>query len=80
MTLREVCEVGYACGLSTIQEAIFNAELHWDMFTTIIDIDKDFNKLYEECDQLIPEWRKKDILIHNVFPDIHDDLPDLIND
>lgn len=80
MTLKEVCEIGYACGLTTIQEAIFNAELHWDVFTTFNDFDKDFNNLYEECDSIDPEWDKKDILIQSVFPDIHDDFPDFIND
>ena len=80
MTLKEVCEIGYSCGLTTIQEAILNAELHWDVFTTFSDFDKDFNKLYEECDQLIPEWGKKDILIQGVFPDIEDVFPDFEHD
>ena len=80
MTLKEVCEIGYACGLTTIQEAIFNAELHWDVFTTFNDFEEDFNKLYNECDSIDPEWGKKDILIQSVFPDIHDDFPDFIND
>lgn len=80
MTLKEVCEIGYACGLTTIQEAVLNAELHWDVFTSFNDFDNDFNKLYDELFEIVPEWEKKDILIQGVFPDIHDDLPDFAND
>lgn len=76
MTLKEICEIGYDCGLITIQEAILNAELHWDMFTTPTDIDKDFNSIYNELDEIDPDWGEKDILIREVFPDIRDGFPD----
>lgn len=80
MTLKEICEVGYDCGLITIQEAVLDAERHWDVFTTVNDFDKDFNKLYDECDSIDPEWDKKDILIQSVFPDIEDVFHDFEHD
>ncbi len=76
MTLKEVCEIGYACGLTTIQEAVLDAERHWDVFTTFNDFDKDFNKLYDELFEIAPEWEKKDILIQSIFPDIKDVFSD----
>lgn len=76
MTLKEICEVGYACGLTTIQEAILNAELHWDIWTTPTDIDKDFNSIYNEFNEIDSDCDKKDLLIHEIFPDIKDVFSD----
>ena len=70
MSLYDICDIGLSCGLTTIQEAILNAELHWDVFTTIDDYHDYFKKLYEELNEIDPDWDKKDILIKDIFPDI----------
>ena len=28
MTLKEACDIGYACGLETVDEAVLNVEIH----------------------------------------------------
>jgi len=76
MTLKEICEVGYACGDLTLLQAVLTAELHWDVFTTVNDFNEDFKKLYDELNEIAPDWDKKDIFIRDIFPDIKDEFPE----
>lgn len=56
MTLKEVCEIADACGLTTVGEAVMNAELHYDALVSIDDMEKEFDELYREVKALGPEW------------------------
>ncbi len=66
MKLKEICEIADACGLETVGEAVMNAELHYDAFVSIDDMNKEFEELYREAKALGPEWES--ISIYTIIP------------
>lgn len=48
MKLKDALEMGYDCGLETVEEAIINIELHASNLFPYQDIAKELDELYNE--------------------------------
>lgn len=49
MKLRDACKIGYDCGLRTIEEAIFNIELHAVSLFSYSEIFQELKELRDEA-------------------------------
>ena len=49
MKLKEACDIGYACGLSTVDEAILNVEIHCSNIFSYGDATLELYELHEEA-------------------------------
>lgn len=66
MTLREACDLGYACGLETVNDAVLNVEIHCTNLFSYDDITLELYELHEEAK---PHLSKS---ILSVFPDLEE--------
>ena len=49
MRLREACNIGLACGLETLGEAVMNIQIHAMNIFTYDEMVKEINELVNEC-------------------------------
>ena len=65
MKLREACNIGLACGLETLGEAVMNIQIHAMNIFTYDEMVKEINELVSEC--TIYDANSK---ILDVFPEL----------
>lgn len=65
MKLYDACEIGYACGCSTIKEALLNIEIHCSNIFTYEDATLELYELHEEA-----KHYNESAYILDVFPEI----------
>lgn len=65
MKLREACDIGYACGLETVDEAVLNIEIH---APNIFPYDDAATEIYELIQEAKP-YRDTDTKILSLYPE-----------
>jgi hypothetical protein len=55
MKLRECIELGVVCGLDTMDEALYNVELHAVQMRELSMVDHELNELYQEIMDILGE-------------------------
>ena len=68
MTLKEACNIGYACGLETVDEAILNVEIH---APNIFPYDDAATEIYELTQEAKP-YRDTGTKILSLYPEFAD--------
>ena len=68
MKLREACDIGYACGLETVDEAVLNIEIH---APNIFHYDDAATEIYELIQEAKP-YRDTDTKILSLYPELAD--------
>lgn len=63
-TLLDACRIAYACGLTTIGEAIMNVELHYDCFFSIDNFAEEYKAF---CNDVVRYSVTNDTLIEDIF-------------
>ena len=67
MKLREACNIGLACGLETLGEAVMNIQIHAMNIFTYDEMVKEINELVSECTNYDSNSK-----ILDVFPELED--------
>lgn len=67
MKLREACNIGLACGLETLGEAVMNIQIHAMNIFTYDEMVKEINELVLECTNYDSSSK-----ILDVFPELDD--------
>ena len=65
MLMKEACEIGVACGLETLGEAVLNIKIHHANLFLNEEIQKEFDELEEDMNKY-----NQDDKIVDVFPDL----------
>lgn len=65
MKLSKDCDIGLACGLRTLREAVVNIDLHATSIFSYDEIVKEMAELYKELAKY-----DEDALIADVFPEL----------
>lgn len=68
MKLREACDIGYACGLETVDEAVLNIEIHAANIFNYGDAASEIYELMEEAKPYIDT----DTKILSLYPEFAD--------
>lgn len=68
MKLREACDIGYACGLETVDEAVLNIEIHAPNIFSYADAASEIYELIEEA----KPYRDTDTKILSLYPEFAD--------
>lgn len=68
MTLLQACDIGLACGLHTLKEAVLNIDLHATSIFSYDSLVKEMAELYKELVKY-----DSDALISDVFPELLSD-------
>ena len=68
MTLKDACDIGYACGLETVDEAILNVEIH---ALNIFPYDNAAMEIYELTQEAKP-YRDTNTKILSLYPEFAD--------
>lgn len=74
MKLKEACDIGYACGLSTVDEAILNVEIHCSNIFSYADATLELYELHEEA----KPYLNKNKHILELFPELREKEDDFI--
>ena len=65
MLMKEACEIGVACGLETLGEAVLNIKIHYANLFLNEEIQKEIGELEEDMNKY-----NQDDKIVDVFPDL----------
>lgn len=68
MKLREACDIGYACGLETVDEAVLNIEIHASNIFSYADAASEIYELMEE----VKPYIDTDTKILSLYPEFAD--------
>lgn len=74
MKLKEACDIGYACGLSTVDEAVRNIKIHCSNIFSYADATLELYELHEEA----KPYLNKNKHILELFPELREKEDDFI--